>query len=847
MKLVCVLLVGFGSCIMLYSIAKYYKSLIVLRGQISARSLFAEWIYAACLIMMIFFFVGYIITMATYIINKILYGQDLLIALIFFFGAIFVLAMTTMMQRSNVSVKDEAELKAQLQQQELKLEALNAQHEKEAAEASARAKSSFLAKMSHEIRTPMNAITGMAELALREDMSDTAYEHIFTIRQEGANLLAIINDILDFSKIEAGNLELILDEYSFSSLINDVVSIVKMRVLDSRLRLVINIDSSIPNALFGDAVRIQQVLLNLLSNAIKYTEKGFVSFSVRGELKNHDTINLVMEVADSGIGIKEEDIEKLFDEFSQFDLEKNRGVEGTGLGLAITRNLAKAMGGEIFVSSKYGQGSTFTVILPQTIYKPDKVASVENPQEKSVLVYERREIYRDSIIRTMEDLGVSCTIVSNAEEFYKKLTSNDYPFVFVASALFQGVKEIYSNIESKSKVVLIAEFGKTVTEQNVTVLYTPIYSIPVANILNDVVNSFIINTNSEFVPRFVAPEAKVLIVDDINTNLKVAEGLMLPYEMKVDLCGSGYEAIQAIKSTYYDLVFMDHMMPEMDGVQATELIRNLGEDDPYYKNLPIIALTANAVSGMKEMFLENDFNDFLSKPIDIDKMNTVLEKWIPKEKQSKKSITAMKKHYDSKVIEIEGVDVKKGIAIAGGSVANYLNTLAVFYDDGLAKIKEINLCLETDNLHLYTIYIHALKSALYNIGSERLSETAKVLEKAGRQEDLNYIHVHNITFLADLETLLNNINAVVMLDNKSDKQNDPVDMVLLKTELNELKSALSALDSVMIKKAAGELRKLAQIAENGVGATIGGILKNVLTGEYDEAIELIKTLFDDCA
>jgi len=371
------------------------------------------------------------------------------------------------------------------------------------------AKTKFLAKMSHEIRTPMNAIIGMAELALREKITSTVKEYILTVKQAGTYLLSIINDILDLSKIESGKLEIVPSNYSFSSLLNDVVNIVKMKIVDSGLRFDINIDSNIPNSLFGDEARIRQVLLNILGNAVKYTKEGFISFSVNGEIIE-STVHLTIEIADSGIGIKPEDLKKLFGEFVRMDMESKKGIEGTGLGLAIAKNLLTAMGGDISVKSEYGKGSTFTIKLPQ------------------------------------------------------KISANE---------LFDSIK------------------------------------------------------NDSITIKFNAPNAKVLVVDDIDANLKVAKGLMQPYKMQVDLCTSGAEAIEKIKANGYDLVFIDHMMPDMDGVEATKLIREM------YANLPIIALTANAVSGVKEMFLENGFNDFLSKPIDIVELNSILEKWLPREKQ----------------------------------------------------------------------------------------------------------------------------------------------------------------------------------------------------------------------
>jgi len=555
------------------------------------------------------------------------------------------------------------------------------------AEAASKAKSDFLAKMSHEIRTPMNAIIGMAEMALREYISDAAREHIITIKKAGANLLSIINDILDFSKIESGKLGIVPKNYSFSSMINDVVNIIRMRIVGSNLSFVVNIDPNIPNSLFGDETRVRQVLLNILSNAVKYTKKGFISFSVNGEITG-DTVLLTIEVADSGIGIKKEDLQRLFGEFVQVDMEFNKGVEGTGLGLAITKNLINMMNGDISVQSEYGKGSTFTVKLPQKI-------------------------------RTNESFD-------------------------------------------------------TIKNDSITI-------------------------------KFNAPKAKILIVDDIDTNLKVAKGLMLPYKIQVDLCSSGVEAIERVKANSYDLVFMDHMMPEMDGIETTKLIRET------YTNLPIIALTANAISGTQEMFLSNGFNDFLSKPIDIIKLNSILEKWLPEEKQEK----AMETVFESSNVNLEILDT--------------------FYKDGFIKIKEIKECLETENYHLYTIYIHALKSASASVGALDLSEMAKSLEMAGKKGDFTYIKHHTSKFLTTLEILLNNINAT-LLANRKNEQKGPVDFEVLKIELNKLKEAISILDSDAIDAATTSLKAYTQVAE------VENILQKTLTGEYDEVVAIIDRL-----
>ena len=713
-----------------------------------------------------------------------------------------------------------------------------------------RRKSSFLANMSHEIRTPMNAIIGFAELALREDIPPAAYEHIFTIKQAGANLLSIINDILDFSKIESGKLEILSSDYLFSSLVNDVVSIIKMRATYSRLRFVVNIDSNIPNALVGDETRVRQVMLNVLSNAVKYTDKGHVALDITGKVEESDEkiVTLRIEVSDTGKGIRKEDIDKLFKDFAQVDKAKNKGIEGTGLGLAITNNVLKAMGGTISVSSEYGKGSTFAVTLPQKFTDPKKLAHVEDSGRKNVLIYERREVYSNSVVRTIENLGVNYTLVASGFEFDEKMAGSKYDFIFTAPALYESVKKIISKRGADAKVVLLTEFGDAVADRNITILSMPVYSINVANIMNGATDNLDYGKKMESFARFTAPEAEVLVVDDTNTNLRVAEGLLAPYKMRVSLCKSGPEAIEAVQAKRYDLVFMDHMMPGMDGIEATQRIRDLSKE---FRTLPIVALTANAVAGAKEMFLSEGFNDFLSKPIDVGKLNAVLDKWIAPEKRKSPAEAggrAEQTEDDSGIsgISIEGVDIDKGVALSGGQGAHYLRTISMFYEDGFEKIEEIKKCLDTGDLQLYATHVHGLKSASASIGADMLSTDAKALETAGKSNNLTYIKSHNPRFLMDLETLLRGIGkALDKLNRQDEVESGGLASEELRSELVKLKAALDGFDSASIDEAANALQKYTH--HKDFGAAAKSISQNVLIGEYDEAVTQIDELLKETA
>jgi PAS domain S-box-containing protein len=709
----------------------------------------------------------------------------------------------------------------------------------EKALASSKAKSQFLAAMSHEIRTPMNAIVGMTELALREDNLEAAREHLFTVKQSSENLLSIINDILDLSKIETGKMQIVPAHYLFASMLNDAISIIRIRAMDLGIQFIVNLDSNIPNNLIGDETRVRQVLINILGNAVKYTEKGFVSFSVYGEAADENTINLTMEIKDSGKGIKQEHLESLFEEYVQVDMEKNKGTEGVGLGLTIANSLITAMGGSIAVESEYGKGSLFTIRFPQAIQSPEKMAVVESPNSKNVVLFENRRMYADSIIRTIENLGAECALAETDTDFLEKLLRNSYSFIFISHALFEKNKDAIIRFAINSQVVLLTELGESAPEGSWSTISMPVHALSVAHILNGTSDGFSYSEESSV--RFSAPEARILVVDDIETNLKVAEGLLIPYKMKVDLCKSGFEAIEAVKSECYDVVFMDHRMPEMDGVEATQHIRNLDSNDSYYQSSPIIALTANAVAGVKEMFLENGFSDFLSKPIDIAKLNSILEKWIPREKQKRISTESTKSARLAKApkisVEIPGLDTGKGIALSGGSVELYFRALAAFRDDGMDKSEKIRASLEASNLRLYATFVHGIKSAAANIGATNLSEAAYQLEMAGSQEDLNYINSHNGDFLIALSAILDAVKNALDSQNQNKKS---INAELFHSELIKLKEALGAMNAGAINNALDCLQKLAwgdKIANN-----ISEISMKVLLVEYEEAEELIDSL-----
>jgi CheY-like chemotaxis protein len=374
----------------------------------------------------------------------------------------------------------------------------------------------------------------------------------------------------------------------------------------------------------------------------------------------------------------------------------------------------------------------------------------------------------------------------------------------------------------------------------------PAYATNVANVLNGGFSQdFIFNGDDESEISFTAPDARVLVVDDVVTNLKVAEGLILPYKMQIDTCLSGRKAIEAVKTTPYDLVFMDHRMPDMDGVEAVAIIRGLGVADLRFIELPIVALTANAVAGIKDMFLQNGFDDYMSKPIDIAELDNILGRHIPRDKQISSRPEAALDTANDILIVLDGIDVERGVAMSGGLQELYIDTLGVFFEDSSAKVEKIRNYLATGNISLYTVCIHGIKSAAASIGAQKLSDAAKELEEAGDRRDTAYIEEHTEAFLGRLQALLEEIQSFLNIHNAAvmpepDRQ---ANMETPTSWLRMLKASLESFDFAAVETHIGELKGFIRGGETG--KIIGEIIRYYNGYHYDEALELIDMLLQE--
>ncbi len=702
---------------------------------------------------------------------------------------------------------------------------------------SSKAKSNFLANMSHEIRTPMNAISGLAEIILRESRGRKSAEHAVGIKNACSNLLNIINDILDISKIESGKLEIIKSQYEFSSLLNDVITISRMRLGGKQLMFITDIDIHLPALMVGDEIRIKQILINLLSNAIKFTQEGHIALRVSGSV-NGNQAELRFAVTDTGMGIKQEDIERLFAEFERVNTTKNRSIEGTGLGLAISKQLCEMMGGAIEVQSVFGKGSVFTVTIPQECPEYERLSAVS--EAKSVLLYEPRELYLRSITETIENLGCKCVPCTIQTELYDNISLMPYDFILTSSLHLKKVQTLVKTNRLDAVVAVFADYGETIDDDRVYSIFFPINCLQMADMLNGQTSDWDYRAYDKTGESFTAPTARVLVVDDNPVNLKVATGLMSPYQFTIDTAENGLQAVEKVKSNRYDLVFMDHMMPEMDGIDATAAIRQL--DGEYYRTLPIIALTANALVGTRELFIREGMNDFLAKPIEISKLGHLLAKWLPKSKKvkslSSEQPTATTQEMD---LAITGVNTVQGILSVGGSRDDYLQILASYYADGNNKCTSLLHHFTEKDISAFRTEVHALKSTSATIGAVELSTMAAKLEIAAQSGSWDMIDQSIDEFLTALRQILEAMRPFVGVDDECSKDNRTSgDFAMLREMLEALSHAAEVAGIGKIENYLAKLQEFSWPDEITRGLL--AIREQLSVFDYDGVLDCVKQL-----
>lgn len=528
------------------------------------------------------------------------------------------------------------------------------------------AKSQFLANMSHEIRTPINGILGMDSVLLKECHDENLREYAKNIQSAGQSLLSIINDILDISKIESGKMEILTIRYQLFSVLNDCYNLTKIKLQNKPVSFIMQINEKLPSWLYGDEVRIRQIINNFLSNAVKYTKEGNITFELDFEEKTDEQMLLVITVRDTGIGIKEEDLGKLFESFTRIEEKRNRNIEGTGLGLNLTKNLVNLMGGEVFAESTYGKGSCFTAKIPQKI----------------------------------------------------------------ADAKPMG------------------DFGKRYQQY--------------------------LSTSDDDKLSFLAPDAKILVVDDVTMNLKVVEGLLKATKIQIDTAVSGSECLECVKTTPYQMIFLDHMMPEMDGLETLEHMKNLA-DNPNAQT-PVIMLTANAIVGAKEEYIEAGFTDYLTKPIRETELLEMILKYLPEELVCENGGQGIEKSQDAQDMEqpeaggegaeplqrleqLEGLDVKTGLTYCMNEEDFYIEMLQEFLQaDKASQLKHFLAEEDWDN---YRTTVHALKSTSLTIGAAHLSGEAKALEMAAKEGNMDYIRSHHDGVMDEYKELTDHLKEIL--------------------------------------------------------------------------------------
>lgn len=660
----------------------------------------------------------------------------------------------------------------------------------------------FLSNVSHELRTPINMVIGISEVALARELPPDIRADMSSIKLAGKRLSNQINNMLDYTEILEGTLTPAKNEYMITSVLNDVITMTALQSNRQHLEMVFDIDPHIPAVLIGDAEKISHVLKILVENSIKFTEEGGINIRIKYRHENYG-INLVIDICDTGIGMTDSQLTQMYDVFYQADTGSSRLAGGLGLGLPIAQGLLNSMGGFIHFNSEENQGLSAHIVIPQGVVDEQPCIVLNHADQLCIACYFRPEkyvcdevrgYYDGLIYNLMHGLGIQGYQAHNFETLLKLQRSYNLTHVFIAQSEYDENREYYEELTNTLCVVVIAERDFTLSkESRLLVIHKPFSALSVANLLNGAMGErgFAEDQAAGRKP-FTCVGVRALAVDDEEMNLVVAKGVLGNYGIEVDTCLSGKEAIAQCGSVSYDIIFLDHMMPGYDGVETLKRIRELRNG--MYQDLPVIALTANTVSGAREMFRNEGFTEFVPKPIERTVLERVLRKVLPKgciqysvtsentEKPMKKPAEAVRSvsadnPEQSKPTETPvptadvsalpydrlvraGVNVEMGLDYCAGDEDFYREMLRLFSTQGAEKRAEIAALYESANWTDYAIKVHALKSTSLTIGAEALSAQAKELELAGKRGDADFIREHHRALLCAQEELCVQITGI---------------------------------------------------------------------------------------
>ena len=729
----------------------------------------------------------------------------------------------------------------------------------------------FLTNVSHELRTPINVVTGLTAVMLKTEEEKEKRKDIVSVQMAGHRLFSQIEDILDYTEIDTGRIKVTEDTYMISSIVNDVITGNCMQERENTPELIFDMDAGIPALLVGDRRKIKKIIKHLVDNAMKFTKKGGVYVRLHALPKEYG-INLCIRVSDTGIGIDEDNLTKIKERFYQSNGGRNRRAGGLGLGIPIVCGMTTAMEGFLQIESVEGGGTTVSVSIPQKVADASPCMSVTNRNSLCLGCYLRpekyavpevRSYYNETITHMVCGLDLVLHRVFNLEELEKLVSMYQLTHLFIGKEEYEENREYFERADKNTEIVVIADDSLIVPEgSRIKHIRKPFWCLPVINMLNAGPAQGMDRYEKECM---VCPGVRALVVDDEPMNLMVAEGILRDYQMQVKTVESGMKALELCDREKFDLIFLDHMMPEMDGVETLKRLRKMYTEER--ETLTVIAFTANAVSSAREMFLREGFDEFVSKPIEELELERVLKKVLPKSSimfvdkdwhAGKHADTASEGSMEIKTekdmlrrLEKFGINTRAGLQYCRGDKEFYRELLAKFAQDAPQKEQAIEKFWKKEDLKNYRIMVHALKSSAKMIGADSLSESARKAEEAAKNQDMAYISAHHEELLATYRETALEMSEIPDIDSDSTEitalGNGNGTQISGEEFLQRLNAIKNCFDTFEADRAEILIAEMSSMVYGGmpVEELLRGIREDVNEFEFGKASEKMQALIEN--